>query len=65
MVQAEALKAAQIKVIATAGALGEGVKSVMDMFSAKGGTQLGAMLEGLAQFDEGQKVLSTLNITKK
>lgn len=64
VVQADALKSAAIKVIATAGSPGEGVKSVMDLFSAKGGTNLGAMLEGFAQTEEGQKVLGLLNQSK-
>ena len=28
--------------------------SVMDLFSSEGGTGVGAMLEGLAQTDQGQ-----------
>jgi len=36
---------------------------VMDLFSAGGGTQVAAMLEGLAQSDEGRALLERL--TKK
>lgn len=63
--QAEALKAAQIKVIASAGNPVDGVKSVMDLFSAKGGLTAGAMLEGLAQTDEGRKLLDVVNAGSK
>jgi flotillin len=55
--QAEALKSADVKVIANGGTPGKGLTNVMDLFSAGGGTQLAAMLEGLAQSDEGRKLL--------
>jgi flotillin len=56
--QAKALSAADIKVIANTGSgPNESIKSVMDLFSAKGGSQVGAMLEGLAQTDAGQALL--------
>lgn len=55
--QAEALKAANIKVIATSGDAPSGVKGAMEILTAKGGTQLGAMLEGLAQTDAGKAVI--------
>jgi flotillin len=47
--QAEALKRADVKVIANTGAAVDGVKSVMDLFTSKGGAQMGAMVEALAQ----------------
>lgn len=57
--QAKALEKAGIKVIAnTGGGVVDGVKSVMDLFSAKGGLQLGAALEGFAQTDAGKAVLA-------
>ena len=55
--QAEALKSAQVKVIANGGAPAKGLSNVMDLFSAGGGTQVAAMLEGLAQSDEGRALL--------
>jgi flotillin len=55
--QAGALKTAQVKVIANAGTPGKGLASVMDLFSAGGGTAVASMLEGLAQSDEGRKLL--------
>ena len=61
--QAEALTKAQVKVIANGGTPAQGMSNVMDLFSAGGGTQIAAMLEGLAQSDEGRALLEKL--TKK
>lgn len=61
--QASALEKADIKVIANTGEVIGGVKNVMDLFSAKGGTALGSMVEALAQTPEGEKLLSS--VTKK
>jgi flotillin len=58
MEQAKALEAADVKVIANTGSVSSGMTSVMDMFTANGGTQLGAMLEGLAQTEKGSKLLT-------
>lgn len=55
--QAEALKQADVKVIANTGTAVEGVKSVMDLFTSKGGTQIGAMMEAVAQTPVGASVL--------
>ncbi len=55
--QAEALRTANVKVIANAGTPGKGLASVMDLFSAGGGTAVASMLEALAQSDEGRKML--------
>jgi flotillin len=55
--QAGALKTADVKVIANAGTPGQGMSSVMDLFSASGGTAVASMLEGLAQSPEGKKML--------
>jgi flotillin len=55
--QAEALKSADVKVIANGGTPSKGLTNVMDLFSAGGGTQIAAMLEGLAQSDEGRALL--------
>lgn len=55
--QAEALKSADVKVISNAGTPSKGLSSVMDLFSADGGTAIASMLEGLAQSPEGKKVL--------
>ncbi len=57
MAQAEALKSAEVKVISNAGTPAKGLASVMDLFSASGGTAVASMLEALAQSPEGKKVL--------
>lgn len=56
--QASALEKAEVKVISNTGNPTQGLNSVMDLFSSKGGTELGAMLEGLANTDKGQELLS-------
>lgn len=58
--QADALKAANIKVIANGGTVQEGVSSIGDLFTSAGGTKIGAMLEGLANTDEGRRLLALL-----
>lgn len=58
--QAEALKGADVKVITNAGTPAKGLSSVMDLFSAGGGTAVAGMLEGLAQSGEGKKLLDKL-----
>lgn len=55
--QAKAMSQADLKVIANGGSIGEGMNDIKDIISAKGGVQLGAMLEGLAQSDVGRKIL--------
>ena len=54
---ADALKAADVKVISNAGTPAKGLASVMDLFSAGGGTAVASMLEALAQSDEGRRLL--------
>ena len=62
--QAQALKDADVKVIAnTSTGPAAGLTSVTELFSAKGGAQLGAMLEGLANTEQGQAALKTLGLT--
>lgn len=58
--QAKALEKANIKVIANSGDTISGVNKVMDLFSSKGGTGVGAMLEGLAQTEQGEALLKKL-----
>lgn len=58
--QAEALKAADIKVIANTGEVIGGVKGVMDLFSSKGGTAIGSALEALKQTPAGREVMERL-----
>lgn len=61
MEQAKALEKADIKIIANTGEPVSGVSSVRELFSAKGGTSVGAMLEGLAQTPHGSNVISALS----
>ncbi len=58
--QAEALKAAEIKVIANAGDISTGMKSAMELFSTKGGLALGGMLEALSNTPQGAVVLKAI-----
>ena len=43
-----------------AGTPAKGLSTVMDLFSAGGGTGVASMLEGMAQSDEGKKLLDKL-----
>jgi len=61
--QAKALQKAGIKVIANTGNVTNGVSSVMDLFSSKGGTEMGALLEAFANTENGAKVLEQFGIT--
>lgn len=56
--QADALQKADVKVIANAGDAGSGLTSVGQVFSAKGGTNIGAMLEGLVNTEQGAALIS-------
>jgi flotillin len=49
-----------LKKIANTGNASGGLKSVSELFSSKGGTELGAMVEAFAQSDNGRKLLSTV-----
>lgn len=63
--QAEALKDADIKVIANAGSVTNGVSSVMDLLTPKGGTQLGAFVEAFKQTPTGEQILSLVQPNKE
>lgn len=64
--QAKNLSTAQIKIIANAGSsIPEGVNSVMDLFTAKGGQSLGSMLEAFAGTEAGQQLLSKITGNKE
>lgn len=58
--QAEALGNADVKVIANASKVTSGAKSVMQLFNSDGGTELGAMLEGLSQVPQGAAFLENI-----
>jgi flotillin len=59
---AKALNNAEIKVIATAGDASSGIASVGDVIGAKGGVQMGAMLQGLANTEAGAAVMNRLGV---
>ena len=58
--QAKALEAAHIKVIANSGGPVEGIKSVMEMFTPKGGAQIGAAIEAFRNTDVGGEIVDHL-----
>lgn len=60
--QARALKEADIKIIANTGDPVSGMSNVMDLFTSKGGTNISAMLEGLAQSEKGQALLKKVGM---
>jgi flotillin len=57
VVKAKALIESDIKIIANTGNAQEGFDSLMDVFSAKGGTQLGVVLEGLKNTPIGKELV--------
>lgn len=57
---AKAMQTADLKVIANSGDMQQGVASLGDLFSAKGGTNLSAMLAALGQTNEGKGLLARL-----
>lgn len=60
--QAAALEHAEIKVIANSGNVSNGINSLTDIISSKGGVEMGAMLEGFANTDTGKALLTTLGV---
>lgn len=58
--QAKALTHADVKVIANSGSATEGLSSLGDLFTSKGGMNFGAMLEGLANTDQGKELLAKI-----
>lgn len=63
--QAGALSNADIKIISNTESPTSGLDNVMDLFSSKGGTQVGAMLQGLANTDQGKALLDAAGLGKK
>ena len=62
--QAKAISHADLRIIANSGTVENGMKSLMDIFSSAGGTQVGAMLEGFSQTEQGQKLMEKLGVKK-
>lgn len=63
--QAKSLQSADVKVIANGGSAPEGVNSISEAFSSKGGTALASAIEALAQSDFGAEFLKKLTSTDK
>ncbi|MBQ9259788.1 MAG: hypothetical protein IJ187_08075 [Neisseriaceae bacterium] len=63
--QAKALTAADLKIIANGGDVQSGVQKIGDLLSSSGGTQVGAMLEGLSQSEMGKKLVDKITAIKK
>ena len=63
--QAKALEKANVKIISNTGDPVSGLNGVSNLFSSSGGTKIGAMLEGLAQSDIGQALVTKLTTSKK
>lgn len=61
--QAGALKRADVKIISNTGEPVSGMDNVMELFSGKGGTNVAAMLEGLAQSEQGEALLKKYGIS--
>lgn len=59
--QAKNLERAQIKVIANAGDVDSGISSAREMFSPKGGTAIGGMLEAFANTDTGRAIIRKIS----
>lgn len=57
---AGALEKADIKVIANTGDAGAGIASLGELFTAKGGTHVGAMLEAIQQTPQGQALFNAV-----
>ena len=59
--QAKSLEQADVKVIANAGDVQQGMTGIGDLFSARGGTAIAAALEGLAQSATGKALLDKIS----
>lgn len=55
---AGAIKAADVKIIANSGDVQSGVGNLADIFTPKGGTSIGGMLEGLVQTEQGKALVN-------
>lgn len=63
--KAEALKVSDLKVIANSGDVTTGVDKIMDIFSPKGGTAVGGMLEAFQNTEGGAALLKKFGIDPK
>lgn len=63
--KAKAMASGDLKIIANAGDVDNGMTKIMDIFSAKGGTNLGSMLDALQQTDVGKALVEKLLAKKE
>jgi flotillin len=63
--KAGAMKEADMKIITNSGSTEGGINKLMDVFSSKGGLELGSMLESMAQTPVGKSLLDKLTSSKK
>ena len=61
---AQALSNASVKVLANSGDVTSGLTKVTDLFSSKGGVELGNMLEGLVQSEVGKNIVDKITGNK-
>lgn len=59
---ADALVSAETKIIVNAGDVQSGLTNVMDLFSTKGGTNIGGMIEAASQVPGGKALLDKLGV---
>lgn len=62
--KAKALVASDVKIIVTSGSADQGFDSVMDVLSAKGGSQLGSMIEGFKNTPMGQEIITKFGLNE-
>ena len=60
--QASAVAKADIKVIANTGSVDAGIQSISQLFTSKGGTQLGAMIEGFKNTEAGKALMNKAGV---
>ena len=63
--QAEALQAADIKIISNTESATAGLTDVSKVFTSNGGTQVGAMLEGFSNTEMGGKIMENLGLKEE
>ncbi len=63
--KAEALKEADLKILANGGSVDSGMTSILDVFSGKGGTAMASMLENLNNSELGKDLISKFLKPKK
>lgn len=63
--KAEALKSADLKILANNGSVDSGMTSLLDVFSGKGGTAVASMLENLNNSELGKDLISRFLSPKK